>query len=256
MRGRQISVRHLAYELPIPTTTVYEIISNHSGMKKVLTRGVPKLRTSIQRANRVDCCQELLQESKVNPDKYFDRIVTGDEIWVYYYDPLSQQEAKLWKKLIEETPTRLRRTRPAENIMMVIFWDKYGILPTEYLPGGTTIGGLYYASIIERLRCAILKKRRGKVSDGVLLIHDNAPVHKCSIVQAGIRKAGFVELNHPMPILQILHRLIIIYSQIWRNFFVTKNFSRSNETIDTVEDYLNNLDWKSFCKGIQSLHDR
>ena len=39
MRDRQISVRRLAYELPIPTAiTVYEIISNHLDMKKVSTR--------------------------------------------------------------------------------------------------------------------------------------------------------------------------------------------------------------------------
>ena len=60
------------------------------------------------------------------------------------------------KKPGEETPTRLRRTRPAEKIMMVIFWDKYGTLQTECLPGETTISGSYYASIIERLRFATL----------------------------------------------------------------------------------------------------
>ena len=47
MRDWQISVRHIPYELPIPTTTVYEIISNHLGMKKVSTRWGPKLFTSI-----------------------------------------------------------------------------------------------------------------------------------------------------------------------------------------------------------------
>jgi hypothetical protein len=70
--------------------------------------------------------------------------------------------------------------------MMVIFWDKDGVLLTEYLPRGTTINGPYYASIIERLPSVILKKRHGKVSRGVLLLHDNAPVHKCNIVQAAI----------------------------------------------------------------------
>ena len=104
---RQISVRRLAYELPIPTTTVYEMISNHLGMKKISTRRVPKLLTSIQHANRVDCCQELLEKSEVNSGNYFHRTVIGDEIWVYYYDLFSQQEAKLWKKPDEETPTRL-----------------------------------------------------------------------------------------------------------------------------------------------------
>ena len=67
---------------------------------------------------------------------------------------------------------------------------------TEYLPRGTTISDPYFVSIIERLRCAILKKRLGKFSDGVLLLHDNGSIHKCNIVQAAIRKAGFVELNH------------------------------------------------------------
>ena len=80
---------------------------------------------------------------------------------------------------------------------MLIFWDKYGILLTECLSGGSTISGCYYASIIEKLRCAILKKRRREVNHEVLLLHGNDPVHKCNIVQVAIRKAGFVELNHP-----------------------------------------------------------
>ena len=98
MRDRQISVRHLVYEVAIRKTTIYEIMSAHLSMKKISTRWVPKLFTPIQRANCVDCCQEFLQENEVNLDDSFDRIVTGDEIWLYYYDPLSQQEAKLWKK--------------------------------------------------------------------------------------------------------------------------------------------------------------
>ena len=38
MRDQEISVRRVAYELSIPTTTVYEIMSDHLGMKKVSTR--------------------------------------------------------------------------------------------------------------------------------------------------------------------------------------------------------------------------
>ena len=36
-----------------------------------------------------DYCQELLQESEVNSDNYYDCIVASDETWVYYHDPLS-----------------------------------------------------------------------------------------------------------------------------------------------------------------------
>ena len=98
---------------------------------------------------------------------------------------------------MSKQPTRLRQERSAGKIMMIIFWDKNGILLTEYLPRGTTINGPCYASIIERLRSVIVEKRRSKVSPGVLLLHDNAPIHKCNIVQAVIRQTGFVELDHP-----------------------------------------------------------
>ena len=38
MRDGQISIRRPAEELPIPKTTIYEIMNNHMGMKKVCTR--------------------------------------------------------------------------------------------------------------------------------------------------------------------------------------------------------------------------
>ena len=228
MRDRQISIRCVAYELNIPTTTVYDIMSNHLGIK-VSTRWVPKLLTFIQRANGVDCCQELLQESEVNSDNYFDRFVTGDGTWVYYTIP------SVKKKPDEGIPTRLRRTRPAEKTIMVIFWGKYGILLSEYLSGGTTISGHYYASIIEGLRCDIPEKRHGKVSRGVLLFHDNAPVHKCKIVQAAIRKADFVELNDPAYSTGIVPSDYYLFSNL-KKFFRGKNFSRDDEAIDTVVD--------------------
>ena len=173
MRDRQTSIHRLAEELAI----IHEIMNNHMGMKKVCTRWVSKLLIPIQRANHVDCCQELLQQSKVNPAKFFDCIITDDESWIHHYDPLSQLEAKVWKRLGEQTPTRLRQERSARKIMMIIFWDKDGVLLTEYPPHGTTINGPCYASIIERLRSVIVEKGRSKVSHGVLLLHDNAPIH-------------------------------------------------------------------------------
>ena len=92
-------------------------------------------------------------------------------------NPLRQLEAKVLKRLSEQTLTRLRQERSAGKIMMIIFWDKDGILFTKYLPCGTTINRPCYASIIERLRSLIVEKGRGKVNHGVLLLYDNVPIH-------------------------------------------------------------------------------
>ena len=179
-------------------------MNNHMGMKKVCTRWVPKLLTPMQRANRVDCCQELLQENEVNSDNFFDSIVTGNESWIHHYDSLNQLEVKIWKRSSEQTPTRLHQERSAGKVMMIIFWDKDDVLLIEYLPHGTTINRPYYALIIERLHSVIVKKGGGKVSHEVLLLHDNVPIGKCNIVQAAIRQTGFIELNHPAYSLDIV----------------------------------------------------
>ena len=44
---------------------------------------------------------------------------------------------------------------------------------------------------------AIKEKRRGKLAAGVLLLHDNAPVHKSRVAQVAARECKFEQLNHP-----------------------------------------------------------
>jgi hypothetical protein len=65
------------------------------------------------------------------------------------------------------------------------------------MPQKTTITGQTYANTITALREAIKEKRRGKLSAGVLLLHDNAPVRMSAKSQAAIRQCGFQQLNHP-----------------------------------------------------------
>ena len=153
-------------------------------MTKVCIRWTLKLLTPTQRANRVDCCLELLQQSEVNPVKFFDSIVTSEESWIHHYDPLRHLEAKTWKRLGEKIPTRLRQERSARKIMILIFWDKDSVPLTECLPHRTTINGPSDVSIIQQLRSVIVGKGRGKVSHGVLLLHETAAIHKYLRVRA------------------------------------------------------------------------
>ena len=67
----------------------------------------------------------------------------------------------------------------------------------DYKPAGTSITGEYYGNVIKQLRVAMKEKRRGKLAAGVLLLHDNAPVHKSRVAQAAIRECKLGQLNHP-----------------------------------------------------------
>jgi hypothetical protein len=86
-----------------------------------------------------------------------------------------------------------------------------------------------------------LEKCRGKVTRGVLLLHDNAPIHKFNVVQAAIRQAGFAELNHPAYFPGIAPTDYHMFSHL-KKFLRGKSFSSGDEAIATVEDYWSDFD--------------
>ena len=67
----------------------------------------------------------------------------------------------------------------------------------NYLQQGKTVTGVYYAGFVRKLREAIKKKRRGKLTERVLLHHDNAPTHTSHVAMAAIRECGFKLISHP-----------------------------------------------------------
>ena len=81
--------------------------------------------------------------------------------------------------------------------VVTVFWDSESVLFLEFMPHKTTIIGDTYAYTMVAKRENIKLKRRGKLSVGVLLLHDNALAHKSRTSWAAIRNRGFVELNHP-----------------------------------------------------------
>ena len=154
---------------------------------------------------------------------FFDRIVTANETSIYHYDPLSQQEAKTWKKPSEKTPTQPPVTRSADKIIINIFWHCQGVLLVNFLPHSTTINSSYYASLLHRLRSCIQKKLRR----GVLLPHDKAPVHKSNITQAVIQCRGITELNHFVYSPDLAVSDYHLFSNL-KNFLRDRNFESDN----------------------------
>ena len=59
-----------------------------------------------------------------------------------------------------------------------------------------TVTGVYYAGLVHKLREAIKKKRRGKLTEGVLLHHDSAPAHTSRVAMTAVHETGFELLSH------------------------------------------------------------
>ena len=146
---------------------------------------------------RVESSQELLEVYNANREDFHTRLVTGDETWLHHWDSDTKKESIQWKRPGSPPPKKFRIQPSASKVMATVFWDSKGIILIDYKPAGTSITGEYYANVIKQLRVAIKEKRRGKLAAGVLLLHDNAPVHKSRVAQAAIRECKFEQLNHP-----------------------------------------------------------
>ena len=75
--------------------------------------------------------------------------------------------------------------------------DQDRILLIAYLPKGHTINAEYYSSLLVQLKDILKEKRRGKITKGVLFLHDNAPAHRVLATQKKLAYLGFRCLEHP-----------------------------------------------------------
>jgi len=126
--------------------------------------------------------------------------------WLYHYDPETKQQSIDWRHSRSPRPKNIRLQKSAGKFLASIFWDQDGILLIDYLPKGQTINAEYYSSPLVQLKDILKEKRRGKVTNGVLFLHKNAPAHQAPATQKKLAYLGFQCLDHN-PILRIWHRL-------------------------------------------------
>ncbi|XP_071092643.1 histone-lysine N-methyltransferase SETMAR-like [Haliotis cracherodii] len=197
VKDRQMKVSEMAKALDISEGSVHTILHDRLGMKKLSARWVPKCLSDDQKAVRASICQTLLTECSRDADNFMEIIVTSNETWVHHHDPETKEQSKQWTGFASSRPKKYKTQPSACKVVATIFWDTKGVLLIDYLPCGQTITGEYYSDLLDRLRTAILAKRRGKITKGVLLQHENARVHTCRLAVAAVKRNGFKVLPHP-----------------------------------------------------------
>ena len=77
-------------------------------MRKVCAKLVPKVLTDEQKENRVSISRELLDRVRGDPN-FFEQVITGDETWVFEYDPETKRQSSEWHT------TRVPLTKEGSN---------------------------------------------------------------------------------------------------------------------------------------------
>jgi len=145
--------------------------------------------------------------------------------------------------------------KSAGKVLALIFWDKDGILFIDYLPKGQTINAEYYSSLLVQLKDILKEKRCGKVTKGVLFLHNNAPAHRALATQKKLAYLGFQCLDNP-PYSPDLAPLDYHLFPGLKKQLKGCHFSSDVEVIAATETWLDGQHSEFFLSSLQKLEQR
>ena len=148
------------------------------------------------KVQRVESAINLLNQLKANSENFYLSIVTGDETWIYEYDPESKIQSKEWLPRDARGPIKFKAEKSAAKVMATIFWDAEGVILVDFLEEQRTITAAYYDGVLRKLKTELAKKRQEKLHHA-LFHYDNAPAHTSRFCQRFLREFRWKILQHP-----------------------------------------------------------
>lgn len=248
----RLKTKEIAAQSGISKTSVLRILHKHLHMTKISARWVPRILSAVQKQRRIECCEEFLELCRDDQEAVIQSIVTGDETMILYYDPTSKRDSMEWHRKGEPAPKKAKVNQSVKKLMATIFWDCEGILLIDFKERNTVVNAAYYSDLLRQLRQKIIEKRRGKITRGVRLLHDNSPVHTAAISKSTVKECGFIEINHPPYSPDLAPSDYFLFSKL-KSDLRGKKFNNDEEIKQAVYDHFDSKDSAYFYSGIEAL---
>ena len=190
----RFTVRDIARKVGISLSKVHLILKKHLKVRKIPARWVPHLLTDEQKRQRVKVAKMLLQMFPKYDKKQFANVVTGDETWVHYFEPVRKVSNKIWATKHSKRPIIAKRSLSTKKVLYAIFFSGEGVAIKVLVKKGKSITGKYYKDVVlKKLKKYYQKRRPATGFKHVRLLHDNAPAHASAIVTAFLKKEKVCE---------------------------------------------------------------
>ncbi|CAH1999396.1 unnamed protein product [Acanthoscelides obtectus] len=175
IEDRHVTYRDIEASLKISKTSIQTILHEELGVRKLVPRWIPHLLTEEQKVARVNGCQKTLDRFNSGNSKNVYSSVSGDETWIYYYEPENKRQSAVWVFQSEEKPTKVIRSRSVSKKTVAIFVSKAGHIATIPLNEQRTAAADWYTTIC--LPKAITEIQKINPERRIILHQDNASSH-------------------------------------------------------------------------------
>ena len=160
----------------IHSSSVLKILRERLGLRKICAGWVPHLLTDEQKQSWVRLASQVREIYDKCDPRSLEEIVTGDETWIYHFQPNSKN--KVWVSSEGDRPVIARRCKTSNRMLYAIFSDSKGPVLQIPVPKGSSVTGKFYReSVLTQLVDFYQKRRLRTGVRGIKLLHNNAPAH-------------------------------------------------------------------------------
>ena len=247
----RIQVKEIAQAFGISLGSVSTILHDRLDMRNLTACWVPKTLSDEQIATRTSVCSALLKQFR-SADDFLLLLLTVDETSVHYYESENKAQSRQWLGPGSPRPKKFKTQPSAGEVMATVFWDAKGVVMLDFLSKKSTITGVYYASLLDQLRTAILEKLQGKPTEGVLLQQDKGRVHTCKVAMDAVERNRYELIPQPACSPDLSPSDFFLFQDLKKDICGC-HFRSNEEVVTAVEEWVNGKDPDFFSSGLMAL---
>jgi histone-lysine N-methyltransferase SETMAR len=240
----RLSLRDLGKKLTCSRTTVGTHLRK---LGKTWRYGIqtPHVLSPCQLQNRVDVCTKLVRFRRTF--KWLDNLITGDEKWVLYANPVRKRQWLGPGQPGVESP--LPELHPRKSLLCV-WWGIRGVVHWELLPYGHTITAAVYCQQLSR----VAEKLAGKQGP-VYFLHDNASSHSAKLTKKKLLELKWKVVPHPAYSPDIAPTDYHLFRSL-AHHLGEKEFKSDEDIKSSLETFFDEKTVEFYERGIMLLPER
>ena len=120
-------------------SSVLKILRERLGLRKICARWVPYLLTDELKQSRVRLASQVIEKYDKCDPRHLEEIVTGDETWIYHFQPDSKAKNKVWVSSEGDRPVIAGLCKTSNRMLYAIFFDSKGPVLHIPVPKGSSV---------------------------------------------------------------------------------------------------------------------
>ncbi|CAH2011689.1 unnamed protein product [Acanthoscelides obtectus] len=245
IEDRHVTYREIEASLKISKTSIQKDVHEEL-VKKLVSLWIPHLLTEEQKAARVNWCKKTLDRFNSGNSKNVYSIVSGDESWIYCYEPENKRQSAVWV-------FQVIRSRSVSKKMVATFVSKAGHIAKIPLNEQRTLTADWYTTIC--LPIVITELRKINPKRRIILHQDNASLHTAQKTRQYLTEENVELLDHPPYSPDLSPNDFFTFPKI-KNRLRGQRFQSPEEAVDAFKNAVLDLPAKEWDKCFENWFER